>query len=143
MPLTLAVIDGLTVRVGTERMIIPITSIEQNLRPRAEQIATVHGRGEVCVVRGATLPLFRLHRLFNIPTECTDPTQGVAVIVHDDSRRCCLLVDELVGQQNVVIKSLGPGVGQIKGVSGGAILGDGTVSLILDVPGLIDSAMNG
>ena len=83
---------------------------------------------------------YLLHTMFDVDGACEDPTQSLVVIVQDDERRCCLLVDELLGQQQVVIKSLGDGIGQVRGVSGGAILGDGSVSLILDVPGLIGLA---
>ena len=138
LPLTLAVIDGLIVKVGTERFIIPITSIEQSLRPRGEQLSTIQGRGEMCLVRDRLLPVVRLHRLFHIPPTQEDPAQALFVIVHDNQRRCCLLVDELLGQQQVVIKSLGRTLGQVPGTSGGAIMGDGCVSLILDIPGIIE-----
>ena len=140
LPLTLAVIDGLVVKVGAARFILPILSVEQSLRPKVEQLSTIQGRGEMCMVRESLLPLYRLHRLLDVTPATDDPTRALVVIVQDDSRRCCLLVDELLGQQQVVIKSLGDGVGQVRGVSGGAILGDGNVSLILDVPGLIDVA---
>ena len=140
LPLTLAVIDGLIVQVGPQRYILPLTSTEQSLRPTAQQISTVHGRGEMINVRGALLPLFRLHRLFNVVPRTEDPTQVLVVVVQDNQRRCGLLVDDLLGQQQVVIKSLGDAVGKTKGVSGGAILGDGNVSLILDVPGLVQAA---
>jgi two-component system chemotaxis sensor kinase CheA len=140
LPLTLAVIDGLVLKVGKERYIIPITSIEQSLQPRAEQISTVQGRSEMCMVRDDLLPILRLHRLFGVAGAKEDVTQGLLVIVHSGPARCCVLVDELLGQQQVVIKSLGAGLGQVKGISGGAILGDGNVSLILDVPGLIWAA---
>jgi two-component system chemotaxis sensor kinase CheA len=140
LPLTLAVIDGLVVKVGPERYIIPITSVEQSLRPRADQLSKVQGRGELCMIRDGVLPLFRLHRLFDAAPQSHDPTQAIVVIVQDGDRRCCLLVDELLGQQQVVIKSLGESLPLVPGVSGGAILGDGNVSLILDVPGLISLA---
>lgn len=140
LPLTLAVIDGLVVKVGPERYIIPITSVEQSLRPRADQLSKVQGRGEMCMIRDSVLPLFRLHRLFDAAPTSHDPTQAIVVIVQDGDRRCCLLVDELLGQQQVVIKSLGESLPMVPGVSGGAILGDGNVSLILDVPGLISLA---
>lgn len=140
LPLTLAVIDGLAVRVGAERYIVPITSVEQSLRPRPEQISTVQERGEMCTVRGRLLTIIRLHRLFNLTPRTEQITEGLVVIVQDNQRRCCLFVDELLGQQQVVIKSLGAGIGKVAGISGGAILGDGNVSLILDVPGVIDSA---
>jgi two-component system, chemotaxis family, sensor kinase CheA len=137
LPLTLAVIDGQIVRVGEHRYIVPITSIEQSIQPRSEQLSTVQGRGELCMVRGDLLPIFRLHRLFGIKPKTEDPTKSLVVIVQNDTQRCCLLVDELLGQQQVVIKTLGDSLGQVAGISGGAILGDGNVSLILDVPGLI------
>jgi two-component system chemotaxis sensor kinase CheA len=140
LPLTLAVIDGLIVRVGSERYIIPIMSIEQSIRPKPDQLSTVQSRGEVCLVRGRVLPLARLHRLFDVKPRTENPAESLVVIVHDHQRHCCLLVDELLGQQQVVIKSLGESIGTLRGVSGGAILGDGSISLILDVPGLIDLA---
>jgi two-component system chemotaxis sensor kinase CheA len=140
LPLTLAVIDGLVVKVGPERYIIPITGIEQSLRPTADQLLEVQGRGEMCLIRDGVLPLFRLHRLFDAAPQFHDPTEAIVVIVQDGDHRCCLLVDELLGQQQVVIKSLGESLPMIPGISGGAILGDGNVSLILDVPGLIGLA---
>ena len=140
LPLTLAVIDGMIVKVGSQKYIIPITSIEQSLRPTTEQISTVHGRGEMCMVRGSLLPIVRLHRLFSVEPKSQDPTQALVVIVHDNDRRACLMVDELLGQQQVVIKSLGEKIGRLPGVSGGAVLGDGNVSLILDVAGLIEQS---
>ncbi len=142
LPLTLAVIDGQIVRIGTHRYIVPITSIEESLRPKANQLSTVQGRGEQCLLRDRLLPLVRLHKLFKVTPQEQDPTKALVVVVQDAQRRCCLLVDELLGQQQVVIKSLGEGIGAIKGVSGGAILGDGSISLILDVPGLVQLAMN-
>jgi len=138
LPLTLAVIDGLVVKVGSERYILPITSIEQSLQPRAEQLSTLQNRGEMCMIRGQLLPVCRLHKLFHVTPKTTDPCQSLLVLVQDGTRRAGLMVDELVGQQQVVIKSLGDITGHLPGVSGGAILGDGTISLILDVPGLMD-----
>jgi two-component system chemotaxis sensor kinase CheA len=140
LPLTLAVIDGLVVKVGSERYIIPLTSVEQSIRPKPEHLSTLQGRAEMCLIRDRLLPLFRLHRLFNVQAKHEDPTEALVVIVQDEDRHCCLLVDELLGQQQVVIKSLGESLGQIQGISGGAILGDGNISLILDVPGLIAMA---
>jgi two-component system chemotaxis sensor kinase CheA len=152
LPLTLAVIDGLVVRVGPgpgedgeagQRYIVPINSVEQSLRPTPEMLSSVQGRGELLHVRGELLPLVRLHDLFDVPPRTTKPEEAIVVIVQDNDRRCCLLVDELLGQEQVVIKSLGSlgeQVGPIKGISGGAVLGDGGVSLILDVPGLQEIA---
>ncbi len=140
LPLTLAVIDGLVVRIGGHRYIVPLTSVEQSIQPKAQQLSTVQNRGQMCMVRDRLLPLFRLYEIFKVQPQHTDPTQCLVVIAQDNERRCCLMVDELLGQQQVVIKALGEGIGSIKGISGGAILGDGNVSLILDVPGLIDLA---
>ena len=141
LPLTLAVIDGLIVKVGKERYIIPITSIEQSIRPTAEQISTVQGRGEMCMVRESLLPVVRLHELFHVEPINTDPTAALVVIVHDGQQRRCLLVDQLIGQQQVVIKSVGKEIGTLQGIAGCAILGDGNVSLILDIAGIINSSL--
>ena len=139
LPLTLAVIDGQVVTVGPESFIIPTLSIEQNLRPTSEQLSTIQGgRGEMIMIRGQLIPLVRIHQLFGIGPKTTEPTQALMVAVTDGDRRCCLMVDDLLGQQQVVIKSLGDYLGKIKGISGSAIMGDGNVSLILDVPGLIN-----
>jgi two-component system chemotaxis sensor kinase CheA len=140
LPLTLAVIDGMVVKAGGQKFILPTLSVEQSLRPKAEQLSSVQGRGELCMVRDHLLALYRLDELFGISTSKVDPTQAIVVIVNHDNRRCCLVVEELLGQQQVVIKSLGDGIGKVPGVSGSAILGDGNVSLILDVSGLMELA---
>ena len=139
VPLTLAVVDGLVVGVGSQRYVIPMTSVEHSIRP-GEHVSTVQDRGEVCLVRGRVLPLFRLYKLFGIAGAVEDPLKALAVVVEDNGRRCCLLVDELLGQQQVLVKPLGAGIGAVPGVSGAAILGDGGVSLILDPPALMDLA---
>lgn len=142
LPLTLAVIEGQVVTVGDEQFIIPTLSIEQNLRPKQQQVSTVQGgRGEIVNIRGDLLPLIRLHDLFKIAPVHSDVCEALVVVVADgNSNRCCLLVDNLLGQQQVVIKNLGEFLGNVRGISGGAIMGDGNVSLILDVPGLISLA---
>ncbi len=140
LPLTLAVIDGLVVRVGDQRYVIPITSIEQSLRPKPSQISTIRDSGEMCMVRDHLVPVVRLHRLFGVQPVHETITDAILVIVQSGPLRCSLMVDELLGQQQVVIKSLGDSLGPIAGVSGGAILGDGNVCLILDAPGIIMSA---
>jgi len=142
LPLTLAIIDGQIVKVGDERYIIPINSIVRTLRPQTGQLSSVQGRGEMVTIRGRLLPLVRLYKLFDSVPITEDPTKALLVIVEEDGKKCCLLVDELLGQQQVVIKSLGDGLGKAKGVSGGAIMGDGKVSLILDIPGLMELAQN-
>jgi len=140
MPLTLAIIDGQVVKIGNNRYIIPINSIVRSLKPTAEQISSVQNRGEMVMVRGRLIPLIRLYKLFDIVPASEDATESLLVVVEEENDICCLLVDELLGQQQVVIKNLGEGLGKIKGVSGGAIMGDGNVSLILDVPGLMELA---
>jgi two-component system chemotaxis sensor kinase CheA len=137
LPLTLAMIDGQIVTVGDNRYIIPIHSIVGTLRPQADQLSTVQNRLEMVLVRGELLPLIRLYEMFSVPEAIEDPTRSLLVIVEDDGRKCCLLVDDLLAQQRVVIKSLGTGIGKVDCVSGGAIMGDGRVSLILDIPSLI------
>jgi two-component system, chemotaxis family, sensor kinase CheA len=132
LPLTLAITDGMLVRVGSERYIIPTISIHLCFRPKPDALSTVSGRGELVMLRGDMMPIFRLHKLFDIDSAIENPAQGLLVVVGDENRRCALLVDELLGQQQVVAKSLTRAVGKVPGVSGGAILGDGQVGLILD-----------
>jgi two-component system chemotaxis sensor kinase CheA len=140
LPLTLAITDGMLVRVGQERYIIPTRDISLNFRPEPEQLSTAVGRGEMVMLRGNPLPLFRLHELFGVRGAVEDPCQALVVVLHDGASACALLVDELLSQQQVVAKSLGPAVGQVEAISGGAILGDGRVGLILDPSSLISLA---
>ena len=140
MPLTLAIIDGQIITVGSERFIIPINTIINSLKPTQSQITSVQNRAEVVMVRGELIPMVRLYKLLSIVPNTEDPTEALLVIVEEEGRKCCLLVDELLAQQQVVIKNLGEGLGKVKGLSGGAIMGDGKISLILDVPGLIELA---
>jgi len=142
LPLTLAVIDGQVVCIGEHRYIIPINSIVRSLRPTPQQISSVQGRGEMVLERGELMPLVRLYKLFGVVPTTEDPTKALVVVVEEDGRRCCLLVDDLLAQQQVVIKSLGEALGAVSGVSGGAIMGDGKVSLILDIPGLVKLAQD-
>ena len=136
LPLTMAITDGMLVKVGNQRYILPIINIDMSFRPNADALSTVAGRGEVVVFNGKVIPIFRLHRLFNIKEAVEDPTRGLLIIIGEGNQRCALLVDELVGQQQVVAKSLGNGIGKVQGISGGAILGDGRVGLILDSQGI-------
>jgi len=137
LPLTLAVIDGMVIAVAGERYVIPTLSIVTTVRPTPEMCNSVLGDGEMLRVQGEVLPLFRLAGLFDVAGAKSDPTEALAVIVDDDGQRACLLVDELLGQQQIVIKSLGDALQDITGVSGGAIMPDGRVGLILDVTGLV------
>lgn len=137
LPLTLAVMDGLVVSVGEETYVVPITSIVESLRPRREDIHPLVGGGEVLAIRGAYIPLLKLGRHFGMNGAIDDPARGIVVIVETDSAgQLGLVVDELVGQQQIVVKSLESNYGRIGGVSGATILGNGRVALILDVAGL-------
>ena len=141
MPLTLAIIDGQIVKIGRQRYIIPINTIVRTFKPQVNQLSSVQGRGEIVNIRGQLLPMVRLYKLFGIAPTSENPADSLLVVVEEDESRCCLLVDELLSQQQVVIKNLGEGLGKVKGVSGGAIMGDGRISLILDIPGLIELAL--
>lgn len=136
LPLTLAILDGLLLKVGSETYVLPLVAIVESIRPAAGQVRLVAGRGEVALVRGEALPLLRLHGLFGIPTQVQDPCQGLTVIIEHGGQRFALLVDELLGQQQVVIKSLEANYRKVEGVLGATILGDGRAALILDVGGL-------
>ncbi len=142
LPLTLAIIDGMIVQVGEEKYIVPMLSIEESIRPKREDISTVQQRGELINVRGSLLPMVRLHSLYNVKPRKTDPWEALILIVEGEGQRCGILVDDLIGQQQIVIKSLGEQFRNVKGVSGSAILGDGRVGLILDVGGIMSMALN-
>ncbi len=137
LPLTLAIIEGLVVSVGKERYIVPLFAVREMFRPTADSIWTVQQRAEMALVRGALLPVVRLYRIFAVEPRSEDPCQGVLVVAEVEGQHFCLLVDELIGKQEVVIKSLGDTFKHVSGVAGGAILGDGRVGLILDLDRLI------
>jgi two-component system chemotaxis sensor kinase CheA len=134
LPLTLAVLDGMVVSVGTETYIIPLTAIIESLRPRPSDIHPVVGRGDVLALRGEYVPLTHLHRRFAIDNAITNPCQGIVIIVQSESAgRLGVVVDELLGQQQVVVKSLEANYDPVDGISGATILGNGRVALILDI----------
>ena len=133
LPLTLAIIDGLVVRVGAERYIVPLFAVREMLRPKQDTIWTVKQRAEMSLVRGALLPVLRLYQRFQVTPATTDPRESVLIVGEVEGGRFCLLVDELIGKQEVVIKSLGETFKNVAGIAGGAILGDGRVGLILDL----------
>jgi two-component system, chemotaxis family, sensor kinase CheA len=133
LPLTLAIIDGLVVGVGRERYIVPLFAVREMFRPAEDIVWTVRQRCEMALVRGALLPVLRLHRRFGLTPLSEDPRQGVLVVAEVEGQRFCLLVDELIGKQEVVIKSLGEVFAGVAGIAGGAIMGDGRVGLILDL----------
>ena len=139
LPLTLAIIDGLVVAVGSQRYIVPIFAVREMLKPAREAISTIRGQEEMALVRGALLPLVRLHRRFGVEPRFADPWDSLLIVSESGGRQFCLMVDELIGKQEVVIKTLGEAMRNIRGVAGGAILGDGRVGLILDLEGLFGS----
>lgn len=134
LPLTLAIIDGLIVKVGEERFILPTLSVRESFRPSAEMISRIHNRAELVNVRGRLIPLLRLHEYFNIQPKTTDPTQSIVVVLQSGTSLRCLLVDALLHKQEVVIKNLNEMmVHKNRAIAGATILGDGRVGLILDV----------
>ncbi|HVY60610.1 MAG TPA: chemotaxis protein CheA, partial [Planctomycetota bacterium] len=135
LPLTLAVLDGLSVRVGEETYILPLSSIVESFEPRREDRRPVLGRGEVLHVRGETMPLVRLGRLFGVPAGAEDAGRMVVIVEHD-GRKLGLGVDELLGQAQVVIKSMEQHFRRVPGVIGATITGEGRIALILDVAGI-------
>lgn len=142
LPLTLAILDGMTVSLGRSIYVIPLNLIVETLQPKLEDIKTVTGEGRMVHVRGEYLPIIALHSLFNQHSDITDPTQGVLVLIEADGKKSALFVDRLVGQQQVVIKSLETNYRKVPGVSGATIMGDGCVALILDVSALIQMGQN-
>jgi two-component system chemotaxis sensor kinase CheA len=133
LPLTLAIIEGLVVAVGSHRYIVPIYTVRELISPKEGTITTIHGRNEMAMVRDRVLPVLRLAKLFNVASKSDDPTRGLLIVIECQDRSFCLLVDEVLGKQEVVIKSLGETLKNVPGIAGGAILGDGRVGLILDI----------
>lgn len=138
LPLTLAILDGQSVAVGNETYIVPLGSIIESLNVKEDRVNRVVGKGETFLLRSEYLPIIRMHEIFNVPTvKHTKLTDGLLVVVEGQGVRCGLFVDDLLGQQQVVIKSLEANYRRVEGVSGATILGDGSVALILDIPGLV------
>jgi len=134
LPLTLAIVDGMIVRIGEDRYVIPTISIRESIRPARDSISTYKKKGEMIDVRGRLLPMIRLHRRLGIMDAIHEnPWEGIVIIVESDGKEFGFLVDDLLGQQQVVIKSLDKRFKGLPGISGGTILGDGRVGLILDV----------
>jgi two-component system chemotaxis sensor kinase CheA len=140
LPLTLAILDGMSIRVGEEVYILPLGFVVESLQPAADDIKEIAGRGRVIKVRGEYLPLIPLYQMFEITPRFTNPSEGIVVILESDGRKAGLFVDDLVGQQQVVVKNLESNYRRVTGISGATILGDGGVSLILDVSALIRSS---
>ncbi len=136
LPLTLAIIDGMVVQVGSERYILPTVGVHETLRPSPEDYFTVQGEGELIRVREQLMPLMRLHRLFGAGNGEVPPYEALVMVVEHEGEKRALLVDDILGKQEIVIKSLGYFFRKQEGLAGGTILGDGRVGLILDLAGL-------
>ena len=137
LPLTLAIVDGQSVQVGDETYIVPLVTIIESLQLKAGTSSQLVGYNEVFSFRGDYLPIIRLHEIFGVEPRARQLHEGLVMVVEGEGRRAGLFVDALLGQQQVVIKSMESNYGRIEGVGGATILGEGTVALILDVPGLI------
>jgi len=137
LPLTLAIMDGMSVRIGQETYILPLSFILESLQPRAEDVKTVAGRGRVVNVRGEYLPIVALAQWFRVPEAREAPTEAILVIVECDDTRVALMVDDLIGQQQFVVKNLETNYHKVDGLSGATIMGDGQVALILDVTTIV------
>jgi two-component system chemotaxis sensor kinase CheA len=137
LPLTLAIMDGQTIRVADQNYILPLISIVESLEIKNSDIKRVSGKGELYPLRNEYVPVIRVYELFGLTPQTTDLEEGLLVVVDGAGSKVGLFVDDLLGQQQVVIKSLETNYRKVMGISGATILGDGTVALILDVPGLV------
>ncbi len=140
LPLTLAIIEGMTVRVGQDTYIIPLLSILESNQPKPGMIRTVVGKGELVNVRGTYLPMIRMYEVFTLEPDHRDPCKAILLILETEGERVAVMVDEILGQQQVVIKSMEQNFRKVEGIAGATILGDGTVGFILDVRGLLEIA---
>ncbi|MGB0129338.1 MAG: chemotaxis protein CheW [Rhodocyclaceae bacterium] len=137
LPLTLAILDGMSIAVGGQTFVIPLNHVVESLQPKRAMLKSISGSERLIQVRGEYLPLVALHDVFGIKPQVSEVTQGIAVILEADGTKAALLVDALVGEQQVVIKSLEANYRRIPGVAAATILGDGKVGLILDVTALV------
>lgn len=140
LPLTLAILDGMSIKVGEEIYILPLGYVVESLQPDPSDVKEITGQGRVIKVRGEYLPLIPLYQMFGIEPRFTDPSQGIVVILESDGRKAALFIDDLVGQQQVVVKNLESNYRKVAGISGATILGDGGVALIIDVAALLRSS---
>jgi two-component system chemotaxis sensor kinase CheA len=138
LPLTMAIIEGMLCSVGSSVYIIPLLSIVESIQPKQDAIRTVEGQGEVVHVRGEYVSLIRLYRYYDIKPEFENPWEALLIIVESGGTKLAVMVDDLLGQQQVVIKSLDNFITKDRSVSGAAIMGDGTVALIVDIHGLLN-----
>ena len=137
LPLTLAILDGMSIAVGDSTYIIPLTFIVESLQPKPEEVKTLANQGRVLSIRGEYLPLVALHELFNVTPRVTDYCEGLVIVLEADGNKVALFVDDLLGQHQVVIKNLETNYRRVPMISGATIMGDGRVALILDVNALV------
>jgi two-component system chemotaxis sensor kinase CheA len=137
LPLTLAILDGMSVKVGEEIYILPLGYVVESLQPAPIDVKEISGQGQVVKVRGDYLPLIPLYQLFGIEPRFTNPSEGIVIILESEGKQAALFVDDLVGQQQVVVKNLESNYRKVAGISGATIMGDGGVSLIIDVAALL------
>jgi two-component system chemotaxis sensor kinase CheA len=140
LPLTLAILDGLSIAVGEQFYIVPLSFIIESLQPQPGDVKEISGHGRVLHVRGEYLPVIALHEVFGLQPRTVSPEEGILVILETEGRKVALWVDNLLGQHQVVIKSLESNFRKISGISGATIMGDGSVALILDVGELVKLA---
>jgi len=136
IPLTLAIIDGMNIRVGKSRYTIPTISIKESFRPKADEVFKDPDGNEMIIIRGVCCPILRLHEYYKIKTNITNICEGIVIMLESENKPICIFADELIGEQQVVVKSLPNyinNIKQINGISGCTLLGDGNISLILDV----------
>jgi len=142
LPLTMAILDGIIVKIDEERFIIPTISIRETIHPEKKRITKVKGENEVINVRGDFIPIIMPDQLLELERNGRDINKSLVIVIENEGVKKGLLVDEILGQQQIVIKSLGERMKDIPGISGGAILGDGKISLILDVAGIFEMEGN-
>jgi two-component system, chemotaxis family, sensor kinase CheA len=138
IPLTLAIIDGMEVGVGKAKYTIPITSIRESFKVEQRNVICDSEDNEMIMIRGQAYPVIRIHRMFNKKTEVTAINDGIMIMVEADSKAACLFADELLGEQQVVVKALPKYLKKVDGVAGCTILGDGGISLILDINSILE-----
>lgn len=143
LPLTLAIIEGITFALGRQIYIMPLISIIEQIKVKNEQVKPFEGKGEMIKIRDEYLPLIRLHKVFEIDTQVDNIDDGIVVVVEAGYRKCAIFVDELLDQQQVVIKSLDSAFSKHAGIAGGTILGDGKIALIIDIQGLVNMSLQG
>ncbi|MEI0843608.1 chemotaxis protein CheA [Brachyspira pilosicoli] len=141
LPLTLAIIEGITFAIGEQIYVMPLISIIEQIKIKSDQVKPFEGKGEMIKIRDEYLPLIRLHKVFEIDTQVNEIDDGIVVVVEAGYRKCAIFVDELLDQQQVVIKSLDSAFSKHAGIAGGTILGDGRIALIIDIQGLVNISL--